>query len=152
MLDFSVIVDTREQLPLEFKGVATIRRGLKTGDYSIEGYETRVAIERKSLSDLLGSITTNRERFNACMERLVLFESKAILVEATPSELERGHWIPKVSPNSVIGTLFKWKMRGIPVIYAANHEKASHYALWFLRLFYERRNGPTFPGVEGKAG
>src|SRR3990167_2143630 len=124
-MSFSVIVDTREQRPLRFKDVPTIRRGLKTGDYSIEdetgSYEDRISIERKSLEDLLSSITHRREHFDA--------------------EIERGEWINKVHPNAVMGTIFKWQMRGIPVIYAQNQEKAAHYVAWFFRLFWERRNG-----------
>lgn len=146
MKDFAVIVDTREQRPLRFKDVVTIRRGLKTGDYSVqdcftgESYEDRIAIERKSLEDLLGSITHGRERFDAGMERLLKLESRALLIECNFAEIERGEWINKVHPNAVIGTIFKWQMRGIPVIYASNQERAAHYVSWFFRLFWERRN------------
>ena|SRR3990167_570114 len=144
-MSFSVIVDTREQRPLRFKDVPTIRRGLKTGDYSIEdetgSYEDRISIERKSLEDLLSSITHRREHFDAGMERLLKLEARALLIECNFAEIERGEWINKVHPNAVMGTIFKWQMRGIPVIYAQNQEKAAHYVAWFFRLFWERRNG-----------
>ena len=144
-MDFSVIVDTREQRPLRFKDVNVIHRALKSGDYSIQGpdgesFEDRISIERKSLDDLLSSITHRREYFDANMERLLKLRSRALLVECLPNHLERGAWFPKVHPNSVIGTLFKWKMRGVPVIYAVNQEQASKYVLWFLRLFWERKD------------
>jgi len=64
---FTIICDSREQLPYEFSGmewgagetcvVPTVVRGLAQGDYSIQGLEDRIAIERKSLDDLYGSVT-----------------------------------------------------------------------------------------------
>jgi|HubBroStandDraft_2_1064218.scaffolds.fasta_scaffold141524_3 DNA excision repair protein ERCC-4 len=139
MSDFTIIIDTREQRPLFFRDVETIRRALKTGDYSIEGCEDRVSIERKSLEDLLSCVTSRREAFNDQMTRLLSFESKALLIEARPLDLEQGNWFPKVHPNAVIGTVLKWKMKGIPVIYANGQEQAAKYVAWFMRLFWERK-------------
>lgn len=66
---FTVIIDSREQHPYSFNGFETGPKdkrkvfivpvdtdGLKTGDYSIKGLESRVAIERKSKADLYGTI------------------------------------------------------------------------------------------------
>ena len=58
---FDVVVDSRESAPYRFENlpnegrklvVRSVTRGLKTGDYSIAGFEHRVAVERKSLPDL----------------------------------------------------------------------------------------------------
>lgn len=57
-----VIIDTREQLPYNFTFEST-RATLKTGDYSLAGLESVVSIERKSLDDFVGCITTGRDRF-----------------------------------------------------------------------------------------
>jgi DNA excision repair protein ERCC-4 len=48
----TVVVDTREQEPYGFdsESIASIRKALPAGDYSIEGFETRVAVERKSMA------------------------------------------------------------------------------------------------------
>jgi hypothetical protein len=50
-MDLVILIDTREQAPLEFCGVATERATLTTGDYSCiaDGVDLRdvVAIERK---------------------------------------------------------------------------------------------------------
>jgi ERCC4-type nuclease len=56
-----VLVDTREQLPLSFERfpnwIAGERRAtLKTGDYTVEGMETALVLERKSLGDLIGTL------------------------------------------------------------------------------------------------
>lgn len=65
----AIVVDTREQTPYEFATmvcdkadgggplyVPTLRAGLPTGDYSLAGYEDMVAVERKSLADLFGTL------------------------------------------------------------------------------------------------
>jgi ERCC4-type nuclease len=46
----TVVVDTREQEPYTFdpRSVTVIRRALPAGDYSIEGHEDSVAVERKT--------------------------------------------------------------------------------------------------------
>jgi hypothetical protein len=59
------------------------RETLKTGDYSIEGMESLLALERKSLADLVACTVTHRQRFLASCARLSGFVWKAILVEAT---------------------------------------------------------------------
>jgi len=54
-----IIVDTREQSPYSFATITpppeTIRATLKTGDYSLAGYENKITIERKSLIDAFGT-------------------------------------------------------------------------------------------------
>ena len=58
-----IIIDTREQLPLEFTGHETINRKLDEGDYNIAELEDKIVIERKSLQDLYHSITIDHQRF-----------------------------------------------------------------------------------------
>jgi len=54
--------DSREQLPYEFKSPSEVGTVL-VGDYSISGLEDHISIERKSIDDLIGCLTTGRERF-----------------------------------------------------------------------------------------
>lgn len=56
---FKIIVDSREQLPL-FTG---IRKCLIVGDYTTVKLEGKFHIERKSLSDLYGTLTKGNSRF-----------------------------------------------------------------------------------------
>src|SRR5207302_3148955 len=60
-----VLVDTREQNPFDFfrfehwfAGIK--KKALRIGDYSIAGLEEICVVERKDLSDLIHSLTTNR--------------------------------------------------------------------------------------------
>ena len=80
-----IIRDTREQngytfgfLPQDQVKVAA----LPTGDYSIEGLEDQVTIERKSLADAFGTIGGQRKRFQRELERMTSFKYAAVVIEA----------------------------------------------------------------------
>jgi len=65
----TIIVDTREQKPLEF--VTSEVSGLKTGDYSVKGYEDKFCVEHKTIKDLIGTCShKNRERFRRELQRM----------------------------------------------------------------------------------
>lgn len=86
----TIIEDSREQRPLSFdgfRGVEVICQGLKTGDYSIKGYENQICFERKSVADLVGTLIGGHERFLREMERMRDYEARYILVENTPTLL-----------------------------------------------------------------
>jgi len=68
-----LLIDTREQLDYAcfFEKLAKIHitKTLRIGDYSLEGYETKFSIERKTLNDFIGCTTSSRERFLRELER-----------------------------------------------------------------------------------
>jgi ERCC4-type nuclease len=123
----TVLVDTREQMPLPLAAnhrnwiAAERRAALRTGDYSIEGMESLIALERKSLADLVDCTITSRERFLACCGRLARFRWKAILIEASYEDIKRG-WDTdeiqsEIHPNLVCGLLDAIEARlGIPIL------------------------------------
>lgn len=79
-----IIEDSREQSPLDFggmRGISSVRQGLKTGDYSIQGYEDKICFERKSVKDLVNTLIRGHERFLREIERMKNFEVRYILVE-----------------------------------------------------------------------
>ena len=53
--DMRIIIDTREQEEYSFSCSST-KKKLAAGDYSIEGFENRVAVERKSLDDFVNTV------------------------------------------------------------------------------------------------
>lgn len=118
---FTIIVDTREQLPYTFDGmgliVPTIVQGLHSGDYSIDGLDEIVAVERKSLDDLYGSTTWGRKRFEAEIGRLSdLPGFAAVMIEADWREIaapaeHRPGWENRTDPRSVVGTINSWSIR-----------------------------------------
>lgn len=57
-----LIIDTREQDYLSFGGVATVRTKLEYGDYALQ-VDQLVAVERKSIMDLVGTLIGGYDRF-----------------------------------------------------------------------------------------
>ena len=83
-----VLVDTREQDPLSFDRfpnwiAGTRKQKLDAGDYSVQGMEHLLILERKSLSDLISTLMQNRKRFFRSCKRLSLYRWRALLVEAS---------------------------------------------------------------------
>jgi DNA excision repair protein ERCC-4 len=133
----TVLVDTREQNPLVFAGVETMRVTLRTGDYSCAaGVDLRdvVAIERKSAGDLLGCIGGQRERFERELERLSQFHFKAIVIEGTLADVINATAGRQLTPNQVTGSVLAWVFKyGVPVIFAGNRALASMAVVTLLR-------------------
>lgn len=125
---FTVVIDTREQLPWDFAGIkADAGQGgptggnlvvpavvscLPAGDYSIHGYGGRVAVERKSKADLFGTIGQGRGRFVRELERLNEYESASVIVEAEISEIF-GMPPPhsELRPKTVSRSVIAWQLR-----------------------------------------
>lgn len=92
MTKLTLILDTREQDGLDFskfRDVDVVRQGLKTGDYSLQGYETELCFERKSVADLVGTLIGGHERFLREMDRMKEFKIKYILVEQSAGAVYR---------------------------------------------------------------
>lgn len=145
-----VLIDTREQLPLSFNRfpnwIAGERRAtLRTGDYTVEGMEGLIALERKSLEDLVGTLMHRRTVFFAECERLAEFRWRALLVEASYEDVKSPYASEFIaaSPNGVSGSLDAVEAKyGIPVIYTSSdralaEEKAASmlsklFTYWWL--------------------
>lgn len=120
-----VLIDQREKLPYEFTGLRADKSEgghplligwrtchLETGDYTLEGCVGRVAVERKSLEDLYGTLGQHRERFEAELYRLNLIECACVIVEA---EWSRILYDPPVHsqlrPKTVSRSVIAWQQR-----------------------------------------
>ena len=80
--DYKIIVDSREQEPLWRTGNIE-RKGLKTGDYSIEGHEDKFALERKSCADLFGTLGKGHARFKKELARADDLDYFAIIIDGS---------------------------------------------------------------------
>lgn len=72
MRKIAIVIDTREQQPLEFcsfPDVRVVRAKLWPGDYSLQAYSRMLAIERKSVSDLIGTMMTGYAGLTATTPR-----------------------------------------------------------------------------------
>lgn len=120
-----LVVDTREQRPLAFAHLATVQAGLKTGDYSLKGFEYRFTVERKSVPDLIGSLTQGRERFEYELTRARGFDFARLLIVGRKIELMQELSRRKASVQSIAGSLAAIDSRLVPVVWADTPEKAA---------------------------
>jgi len=137
--DVVAVVDTREQLPLDLAPLQTVIGTLQTGDYSVRGLESQIAIERKSLGDFLACVGTERERFEACVQRLLGYPTRAIVIESTWAEIEAGNWRSKVTASAAVGSLMGWMAAGVPVVMCGDHDRAGRFASRMLFITARRR-------------
>lgn len=142
---FVIAIDTREQAPFPLLGFATMRKTLKTGDYSIIGMETKVAVERKSYTDAWGSMSEGRARFERCVRRLADLDRAAIVIECGVRELAtQPSYIQRVTPASVVGGLISWSCQyRIPVFFADDRAHAERITVRFLAAYWKHLRGET---------
>jgi len=133
------LVDTREQMPLDLHPLRTEPATLSTGDYSAKGLEHVVVIERKSLSDLIGVVGRDRERFDREVQRMLAYPVRVLLVEATWQDIELGQWRGGIKPEAVIGSLLGWIASGIQVELVGDHSRAGRFAARILYTVAKRR-------------
>ena len=123
----TLVQDSREQCGYgtqgQFSGPFLVS-GLAVGDYSVLGLKELIAIERKSLPDLLGSLTSGRDRFEAEMRRARHCHKFFLLVECSPKDflVEDFGKLSRATPRSVWGTLMTWMTRYHPVIFGVNRQ------------------------------
>jgi len=126
---FYLIQDSREQKPLFKLSKWVVEKGLKTGDYSIKGFENIVTIERKSISDLLGTLGQGRDRFENELDRMRDYKFRGLLIEGSENGLYKYSGWSGLHPNSLYHSLgaieCKWGLH----IYYANKPK---WARWWV--------------------
>jgi len=116
-----IVIDTREQLPYSFSGRNAEIGTLKSGDYSIKGYDDKFAIERKTLGDFAACVAGGRERFEREIQRLAKLEFAAVVIEANYDDILEADLFTNVSRNSIINTAFKWTLKyHIPFVFVSN--------------------------------
>jgi DNA excision repair protein ERCC-4 len=124
MTDFTAVCDTREKAPLDLL-VPTIVKTLPVADYSIVGLETKVAVERKSLDDLLMCVGRERERFDRCIRNMRGYEVRVLVVETGWASIELGQWRSQLKPTQVKAALYAW-MKHVSVVLAGDRFQAAN--------------------------
>ncbi len=133
--EMTIIQNTQERNPLVFQE-AKIEVGiLQTGDYSLKGFENQVAIERKSLSDLLLSFEIECERFIREIQDLKAYAYRALVIESSLSALNAENWRSKITPRTVIRRLLRLSSNGLHVVWAENRKMAARAIESLLKLF-----------------
>jgi hypothetical protein len=176
---FTILIDNREKAPWNFSGlqarsfidkdqreyvVRTETRylGIGQGDYSILGFEGRVAIERKSVEDFQGTLLgwptdvetatesggrreiDRRGRFKSELRKLQAMACKAIVIEGTlPDCLATcPQWgVRSASENAkyLMATYLAWSQEfRVPWIFCDGKEMAAATAFRIMEQFWHR--------------
>jgi ERCC4-type nuclease len=151
---FTVVIDSREQQPYRFDSirgdhrvnwqrlvVPTVRQTLMTGDYSIVGLESAIAIERKSTPDFLACCGRERERFERELERLGKLQYGAVVVEdelgSIESGLTDGWYRSHIRPASIVASVIAWSQRyGVAFWFCHGRERAETFVFDILERFH----------------
>lgn len=145
----TVIKDTREQngFDLEFYGFNVINRKLDTGDYSIEGMEDILCIERKaSTGEIAMNFGKEVKRFNAEIERMKSIKYKYLICEFTIDILMKfptGSGIPKnqlpkvkMNANYLLSRLRQMEQVGVKIIFCQSKEEAERKVVEIIEQTY----------------
>lgn len=151
----SLVEANNEKKPYSFGAAAVVeRRFLKTGDYSIAGFEEHFTVERKSLSDLFGTVVRERDRFERQLQRMSLMERACIVVEATapevwaydsPESTEITEAQRKSRPATVMHSLQAWYIAyGIPFFFlGADRDLCARFVLRLAQKFAAKMASKT---------
>jgi len=133
-----IVVDTREQRPYNFNEhvVEVFKQKLNTGDYSLVGYEDRVALERKSIDDLIGCLITGRDRFKRELERARELDHFAVIVECSMEDVVQGRYRSKLNPHAALQSIIAFQARyGTSFIWAGSRDRGEYMTYWMLEKY-----------------
>lgn len=167
MCPFTVVVDSNEGAPWLFRDlvakgtkrplvIKTVKKPLWSmhrqgitvdgklyvrglADYSIDGHEEHIQIERKSHEDLYGTLGDRRGEFEAELIRLSECRFACVIVECGWPHLLDAPKDSSLKPSSVIGSILAWQQRYQRVhwIMAGNRSMAERLAFRTLERFWE---------------
>lgn len=147
---FKIIIDTREQNPLSFNNKyveGTVNQKLDTGDYSIQGLENLLCIERKgSVSEFYSNVT--EKRFWAELERMQEYKYRFLVFEFSVSDVEmfpHGSDLPKkvisqlkISPTYLMKCIGKIQVDyGVHVVFGQNRDNCTYLITDIMKAVYE---------------
>jgi ERCC4-type nuclease len=144
---FQIVVDSREQLPFSFSGlgvvVPTVVKGLPSGDYSIEGMEELIAVERKSAADIVGSVCAGHTRFEREHHRMLNMVENggyvALVCEGNYAEIDDGLRSEDrmQAANTLLGTMTSWPCKfRCPWYFAGDRRRAEIITFHLLSKWY----------------
>jgi hypothetical protein len=130
--DLRIVADAHEQYPYRFADaqVTVVKRALPCGDYAVEvGGRLVASVERKSLADLVSSLTSGRLRF--ALGELSALPRAAVVVEDRFSRLFAQDW---ARPAVVADGLAELQVRfpEVPVMFCETRALAEQWTYRFL--------------------
>ncbi len=130
--ELEIVVDSHEQYAYRFGGqqVRTMKRALPCGDYGIIIDGRLVAsVERKSLVDLVASLTSGKLRY--ALAELAALPRAAVVVEDRYSQV---FTLDRVRPALVADGLAELQVRwpNVPIIFCESRQLAQEWTYRFL--------------------
>lgn len=134
-----IICDTREQSPLDFSRYeAVVEPGaLEVGDYAPAGLGHLCAVERKSVPDLVASLTkgawTVRARAYAGPGGLDAF---AVVIEGSLGQVRRHEYRSQAKPHALLQSMCAFSVRySVTWVWADDPAGAAYFTFHFMRHF-----------------
>ena len=147
-----IIIDTREPLKTAYAfSQPTARKMLSAGDYSIQGYENKIAIERKTLDDFIQSVTKNKKRFYKELSRLAVYDFACIVVEGNINDVTEHDYKSLATPQSIRGQAIAIYLDfNIPVFWLADRQHSAEFTEAVLCRLYKTHSVKAFENKEIK--
>ena len=119
----------------DYKDTTTIRRKLDVGDYSIDGDESMIVVERKALDDFVACCSSNRIRFEKELQRMTQ-TYRILLIECSPLAIfSHQYRSTRVSENSVAGSLTDWYYQyGLQSLFVSGKKEGE----WWIHHFFTK--------------
>ena len=139
-----ILIDSREKKPYLFKGWSKTIRQLDIGDYSLKGLQDTVAIERKSVQDMIGTLAVRRnaERF---AERMWEMENTKlhlyIVVEGDPQDVVQGSRYSTINGYSLLKKLVGMASVGARLWFCGDRNGGEMVSLAILKHYWDRPGG-----------
>jgi len=133
-----ILIDSREQLPFSFAGYDVTPEvvGLPVGDYSLPGFQDRVAIERKSLEDLVGCLMgDNRARFERELSKGRHYDLFAVVVEASLADVSNGRYRSEMKAQAALQSIITFQVRYRTFVWAGNRAGAEYMTFSLLSKY-----------------
>jgi len=150
----TIVIDTREPGPPHPWGAyltsETIRGTLETGDLSLLGCEEWICLERKALNDLIGCLTTSRDRFTRELQRAARVRDFFVIVEGSYADLLKGNYHSEMNPRSAWESVIALQQRyGIPFFFAGGIEVAAKLAESILLRWFKEHQKAVDTAITG---
>jgi ERCC4-type nuclease len=131
----TLTVDTREPWPHPWRRwlpshVELERATLDTGDFALAGLPDNAVVERKTVSDFLAAMTSNRERFERELARSRHVGRFVVIVEGTLADCIQARC--DMTEASLLGTVAAWTRRYCPIIFAGDERTAAELAWRYM--------------------
>ena len=130
--DLEIVADSHEQYPYRFGGqqATVLRRALPCGDYGVIHHgRLVVSVERKSLTDLVASLTSGKLRY--ALAEMAALPRAAVVVEDRYSAIFK---LDRVRPALVADGLAEVQVRwpNVPIVFCETRQLAEEWTYRFL--------------------